>query len=203
MLRAILIKNPKHPIIRAFSTALQEQSSPDAVQYPPITKNSFRERLKQKKLDEYEFIKKCPTIEEKIIQLNMPRYYGFKCLKMGDEWYPYNALPFVKYSTKTDFREVPLAIEDPEEAKRVEDFYNLIKSDLVDALEFEASGYQHQTEKKSPRQIHRMKASAVVNHLNRVLTRTLGADNGHLHEADVDYDPRIEAFWFVGGKILF
>lgn len=34
--------------------------------------------------------------------------------------------------------------------------------------------------------------------LNRVLTNTLGADNRHLLEADVDIEPRHEAFWFVG-----
>lgn len=35
--------------------------------------------------------------------------------------------------------------------------------------------------------------------LNRIIVNTLGADNRHLYETDVDVDPRHEAFWFVGG----
>lgn len=207
MLRAILLKYPKIKITRAFSTALAQQEAPkDVVEYPPIVDDSFEAKLKRKYVEQFERIKQCPTIEEKIIELNMPRYWGFRCMMMGDEWYPYNPLPFVKYSTKTEFKETPLKIEDPAEAKKVDDFYNIFKSDLVDAIEFELSGYKHafeiSGEKKDPKEIQRIKASSIVRHLNRVLTRNLGADNGHLYEADADYDPRVEAFWFVGGKIL-
>lgn len=206
MLRAILLKYPKIRITRAFSTALAQQETPkDAVEYPPIVDNSFKEKFNRRRVAKYDRIKECPTIEEKIIELNMPRYWGFRCLMMGDQWYPYNSLPMVRYSTKTDFQETPLKIEDPAEAKKVDDFYNLIKSDLMDALEFELSGYKHafeiSGEQVDPKVAHRAKAASVVKQLNRVLTRCLGADNGHLYEADVDYDPRIEAFWFVGGKI--
>lgn len=204
MLRAILIKYPKVRITRDFSTALSHiETSKDAVEYPPIVDNSFLERQKLKTLEQYDRIKRCPTIEEKIIELNMPRYWGFRCLKMGDEWYPYNALPMVKYATKTDFQE--MLAEDPAEAKKTDEFYNLLKSDLVDALEFELTGYKHAFEVNGkeidPKEAHKIKAAAVVKQLNRVITRGLGADNGHLYEADVDYDPRVEAFWFVGGNL--
>jgi small subunit ribosomal protein S30 len=208
MLRAILVKYPKSRIIRAFSTAVAQQVAPsDDVEYPPIIDSTYIARQNRKKLETYERIKKCPTIEEKIIELNMPRYWGFKCLMMGDDWYPYNALPMVRYSTKTDFQESSLKIEDPAEAKKVDDFYNLLKTELIDTIEFELSGYKHafevKGEKVDPKEAHRAKAGSMVKQLNRVLTRSLGADNGHLYEADVDYDPRVEAFWFVGGNFYF
>lgn len=204
MLRAILIKYPKFRIARAFTTAVAQAEAPqDALEYPRIVDNSFPEKLKRKYMAEYDRLKRCPTIEEKIIELNMPRFYGHRCVMLGDKWYPYNALPFVKFATKTDFQELP-AIQDPAEAKKVDDFYNIIKSDLMDALEFELGGYYHSFKKDGKwidrKDRHRMKASAIVKQLNRVLTRTLGADNGHLYEADVDFDPRIEAFWFIGGE---
>lgn len=46
--------------------------------------------------------------------------------------------------------------------------------------------------------VERAKTSRLVKQLNRVMINALGADNRHLYESDVDYDPRIEAFWFVG-----
>jgi small subunit ribosomal protein S30 len=44
-------------------------------------------------------------------------------------------------------------------------------------------------------------ASTIIKQLNRTLISTLGADNRHLYELDMDLNPRIEAFWFVGGII--
>lgn len=207
MLRAILLKYPKFRITRAFSTAVTQAEEPkDAVEYPPIIDLSFDAKEKRRKMEEYDRVRQCPTIEEKIIEINMARYWGHRCLMLGDKWYPYNPLPSVQYMTKTDFQELPLTIQDPAEAKKIDDFYNLLKSDLQDAVEFELTGYKHAFKidrtHRDPKEIHRIKASAVVKQLNRVLTRGLGADNGHLYEADVDYDPRVEAFWFVGGKFL-
>ena len=69
-----------------------------------------------------------------------------------------------------------------------------MKTELQDALEFELSGYSHGYND------NKVQSSAIVKHLNRVLTRILGADNSHLYESDVDIDPRVEAFWFVGGE---
>ena len=207
MLRTIFIKVPKIRTIRPLSTVIEQEHEPtEKVKYPRILAKSFKLNQMRAQMNWYEKIKQVPTIEEKIIELNMPRYYGYKCLMLkNDEFYPYNSLPFIQYSTKTNYHELPLTIEDPVEAKKVDDFYNLIKADLLEAVEFELTGYKHAYETKRDsmeiKDIHRIKSKAVVKQLNRVLTRTLGADNGHLYEADVDYDPRIEAFWFVGGKL--
>lgn len=51
------------------------------------------------------------------------------------------------------------------------------------------------------REKQRIVTSGIVNQLNRILINTLGSDNFHLHELDVDIDPRHEAFWMVGGII--
>jgi small subunit ribosomal protein S30 len=45
----------------------------------------------------------------------------------------------------------------------------------------------------------RTKTLGIVQQLNRILINSLGADNHHLQEVDVDIEPRHEAFWFVGG----
>lgn len=40
---------------------------------------------------------------------------------------------------------------------------------------------------------------AIVRQINRILLTTLSSDLPHLLEAQIDQDPRIEAFWFAGG----
>lgn len=197
MWRKIIKNSPRIQSCRSFSTALQtSEATSDGPQYPPIITNSVLDRRARKKQEWFDKIRKIPTIEEKLLELNMPRYYGYRCLMLDDHKLPYNALPFIQYITNTEFGELK---ENPDESKRVDEFYDLIKSDLVDALEFECSGYNRR-EVLSQAQSSRIKASAIVKHLNRVLTRTLGSDFAHLHEADIDTDPRIEAFWFVGGE---
>lgn len=44
-----------------------------------------------------------------------------------------------------------------------------------------------------------MRSAKLVNHINRALLIALTPDNAHLSEAEIDIDPRHEAFWFVGG----
>jgi small subunit ribosomal protein S30 len=199
----IILKSPRNQLCRSFSTALQStEATSDTAQYPPIVKLDKISRYAMKKQEWVEKIRKIPTIEEKLLELNMPRYYGYRCLMLDDKKLPYNALPYIQYITNTELDE--LKARDPAESKQVDEFYNLIKSDLVDALEFECSGYnrgyQSRRETLSQDTLKRIQGSAIVKHLNRVLTRNLGSDFSHLHEADIDIDPRIEAFWFVGGE---
>lgn len=197
MWRQILIKTPKNRVFRSFSSAFQQlEAVRDAPEYPPIVDLASEARQARKKQEWFDKIQRIPTIEEKLMELNMPRFWGYRCLMLNDYNYPYNALPFIQYVTKTDFQQMPE--NNPEETKKVDEFLSLVKTELQDALEFELSGYSHGYG------VHKdnVRSSAIVKHLNRVLTRILGADNSHLYESDVDIDPRVEAFWFVGGEFL-
>lgn len=128
---------------RSLATALQRENvSSETVEYPPIVDDSCPARKERKKLEWHEKIKKIETIEEKLIEINIPRYYGFKCLMLNEKSFPYNTLPFFKYATNTEFVEEPHAAQSEEETKKVETFLNLIKSEIHDALEFELDGYK-------------------------------------------------------------
>jgi len=59
--------------------------------------------------------------------------------------------------------------------------------------------FELKSEQVEPEEVARIKTSGIVKQLNRILINALGADHRHLYEADVDIDPRHEAFWFVGG----
>lgn len=136
-------KNRNFKLSRLFSSVVQpEASRNEAIPYPPIEDVS-KEAIRAKKKQEFrDKIRKCPTIEEKIIQLNMPRYYGYKCLMLENNDFPYNPLPFVQYVTKTDFQVLAEKITNEEEAKTVDTYLNLIKSDVQDAIEFEIDAYK-------------------------------------------------------------
>lgn len=74
--------------------------------YPPIlaldTKNVYC-RDRDLKLDK---IKRLGTIEEKLIGINMPRYYGWSSLILNEGNFPFNILPFVQHITRTDIKEL-------------------------------------------------------------------------------------------------
>lgn len=143
MISRVLWKNNNFKFSRLFSNVVQpEVLRNEAVEYPPIKDVSKEARKIKKKLDWRDTIKRCPTIEEKIIQLNIPRYYGYKCLMLENNDFPYNSMPFIQYVTKTEFQELAEQIKDEKEAKKIEGFLGLIKSDIQDAVEFEIDAYK-------------------------------------------------------------
>lgn len=113
----------------------------ETAEYPPILDNSYIKKKERKVQLWHEKIKTIGTIEEKLIEINLPRYYGFKCVMLNDREFPYNTLPFFQYATNTEFVEETKSPTDEEEAKKIDNFLNLIKSEIQDAFEFELDGY--------------------------------------------------------------
>lgn len=143
MITRVLLKNKNFKFSRLFSTVVQpEVARNDAVEYPVIEDISTEAKRIKKKLEWREKIKRVPTIEEKIIELNIPRYYGYKCLMLENNDFPYNSMPFIQYVTKTEFEQLPEKIKDEVEAKKIDGFLELIKSDIQDAIEFEIDAYK-------------------------------------------------------------
>jgi small subunit ribosomal protein S30 len=141
-MQARVIKNvfKKPKFTRNLATALQHEVQSDVAEYPPIVDTSLKAKKQRQFMEVQEKVKKCPSIEEKIIQINMPKFYGFKCLMLNDRVYPYNSLPFVQYITKTDYQTLPNIGE--EESKSIDVFMNLIKAEFLDALEFELDTFK-------------------------------------------------------------
>lgn len=143
MITRVLLKNKNFKFSRLFSTVVQpEVARNEAVEYPVIEDISIEAKRINKKQEWRDKIKRIPTIEEKIIELNIPRYYGYKCLMLENNDFPYNSMPFIQYVTKTEFEQLPENIKDDKEAKKIDEFLRLIKSDIQDALEFEIDAYK-------------------------------------------------------------
>lgn len=111
--------------------------------YPAIQELSFKANQLRKRDAWYEHIRELPTVEEKLLALNMPRYYGYKCLMLRDDKFRYDCLPFVQSSTRTVFAEgaLPEAVYEPLRA-RAEQFVATIREDVQAAIVFETIGYQ-------------------------------------------------------------
>lgn len=50
-------------------------------------------------------ITKLPTVEEKLIELNAPKYYGWWACQLTDNIVPYNVLPFYQFATRSAVQE--------------------------------------------------------------------------------------------------
>lgn len=135
---------------RTLSTVAKVETSPtsreseyyDEAPYPPITRYplKFTDFTEKKQKTRRDKIKSIETIEEKIIELNLPRYYGFKCLMLSDR-FPYNPLPYVQFCTNTEFAEEKSHVEE-DESQKIDEFLKLVKPELIESLEFEIDGFK-------------------------------------------------------------
>lgn len=86
-----------------FSSYFQPSDSEynETAIYPPIFDLS-REAVKERKIEtEAQRISSLPTVEEKLIELNMPKYYGWWACRLYEGIIPYNPLPFTQFATRT------------------------------------------------------------------------------------------------------
>lgn len=86
-------------VIRKYAVDTLKET--ENVIYPPILDFSYRASMRRKDDVWYDKIKKIETVEEKLIGLNMPHYYGWKSLHLEEGNVPYNSLNHAQYITHT------------------------------------------------------------------------------------------------------
>lgn len=170
----------------------------DVPQYPPIHDLSFRARKKSEAQKWYEEIIKASTVEEKMIKINMPRYYGYKVIDLHDRCLPYNCLPALQHYTRTVLEKMPSKIGDEVLANQVD----AIRTDVQDAIELACDCFRLKYPVSSgldPVEREQLLSQIIVEQIHRAVINALAVDHQHLQEVEVDYNPRHEAFWAVGG----
>ena len=70
-------------------------------QYPPILDLSYHAKKRRKEEIFYAMVKRQETVEEKLIAINMPRYYGWISCLINENQVPYNTLEHAQYVTRT------------------------------------------------------------------------------------------------------
>ncbi|XP_055913810.1 28S ribosomal protein S30, mitochondrial [Eupeodes corollae] len=178
----------------------------DKPEYPEIFELSREARMRREKQSWHEQIQSVPTVEEKLIKINMPRYYGFKTVMLNSAENPYNCLPLNQHYTRTvleAYEKLPNnAAKDENSKAQMESFVKSISKNVQEALEYSHEFFKEKyglDESLSPQQKDKMLGQMLVENLNRTLINSLGADAGHLSEVEIDLNPRHEAFWAVGG----
>ncbi|KAF7392931.1 hypothetical protein HZH66_008764 [Vespula vulgaris] len=193
---------------KKYATVVSEESQiTNAPVYPPILDLSFKAKQKRKKEVWHDEIKKIKTVEEKIFKINMPRYYGWKSLILDEHVIPYNSLEHAQYITRTYIikeRGLPTFYNNVILDEELESIVNDNKSLIEDIIAFEYSSRKRKHELKeiqveSKAAMENIVASAIVYQINRTLLSNLVTIRPHLLEVQTDFEPRVEAFWFVGG----
>lgn len=141
-LQVLKRSRPIH-LCRRFSSTVPSENSEytDTPVYPTIldlSTENVRKRERDEKLDK---LKKLGTIEEKLIGINMPRFYGWSSLMLHEGSYPFNFMPFVQHITRTDFLEVEsFPFTNPSNSlSEVSGAVDKIRPQLQDALIMEIS----------------------------------------------------------------
>lgn len=111
-------------------------------EYPPILDTTFQAKLLHKRESWYDHLQQLNTVEEKQIALNMPRYYGYKCLMLSENKFPYNCLPFVQHSTRTSLQAAGLPEYYEPLRIRADKHLASIREDIESAIAFESIGYK-------------------------------------------------------------
>lgn len=169
-------------------------------EYPAIHDLSYPAKKRRERQSWHQRIAKLSSVEEKLFEINMPKFYGYKTNMLTDEKFPYNIKPFVQYATRTSFQKGLPQFYDPLKEKATK-IFTAIQSELEDAIAFQLSSYSHlmSDENVSPMQREETITRSLLMQLNRTIANALAPDYSHVSEIETDFDPRHEAFWFLGG----
>ncbi|KZC06833.1 28S ribosomal protein S30, mitochondrial [Dufourea novaeangliae] len=136
----------------------------------------------------------------------MPRYYGWRCLHLTEESIPYNALHHAQYITRTHVmneHKLPDFYDNLIISEQLDAIVQSLKKPIEDAIIFEHCSRlrKHEITKtiNSEKEMHNLIAKSVAYQINRIILSTLASLFPHLMEVEVDFEPRKEAFWFIGG----
>lgn len=119
-----------------------KSSSSDNVSYPKILDLSRQACKERKKIAWHEEVKKLNTIEEKLIKVNMPKYYGWQMIRLTDQQFPYNTLPYVQHYTRTQFEDGLPKEWTKHSPEQLDAIVNGIKEHIEDAILFHHKGYR-------------------------------------------------------------
>lgn len=169
----------------------------DVPQYPKILAMTPEAKRKRKKEEWHEKVTNLPTVEQKMMELNMPRYWGHWACHVKDNNPMLLSADFCRFATRTHLREgLP------------EDYYQDVWEE-AEAVAGKVAGQVEQlidlnyNTKLSRRVLDnrtvlsRRRAQNFLLGLHRVLSGAL-QDTQHIKEATVDMKPRIEAYWILG-----
>lgn len=118
------------------------------VEYPPILDLSKKAKKEREKMAWHKEVEKVQTIEEKLIKINVPYYYGLRTIPLNDQ-YVYNCLPYMQHWTRTQIEKELPGDWYSQSAEEVDALVNNIREEFIEAILFQYQGYRYIFEKKN------------------------------------------------------
>lgn len=133
--------SPVISALRRYCVA-QNAVAKSKVEYPPIVDNSKKMVAEREKLAWHEKVKNCPTIEEKLIKVNMPAYWGLRTTPLVNDEYHYNCFPYFQHWTRTQYEYGLPADWFKSSGDVIDDLVKNIRDQVMEAISFQYKGFR-------------------------------------------------------------
>ncbi|XP_042879584.1 28S ribosomal protein S30, mitochondrial-like isoform X2 [Penaeus japonicus] len=169
----------------------------DVPEYPEILDENREARKRRKTEAWHQKITGLPTLEQKLMELNMPKYYGYWSCRLHDAKPTLQGTPFTRYATRTH------VVEGLPEGYHEKEAAGALAKELKDSVEeLILLNFQSTLSRRNfglGRAIEKRQTQNFLLGLHKILASSLAPSAEHLKDAVVDIRPRVEAFWFLGG----
>nr|XP_045598316.1 28S ribosomal protein S30, mitochondrial-like [Procambarus clarkii] len=184
---------------RHYQHAAAQSEYTETPEYPPILDTSRKARKLREATEWHDKITRLPTVEQKMMEMNMPKYYGYWSCRLHDNHPRLLGEEFVQYATRTHVvRRLPhhyhsdLTLE----AQRLGALITDQVHHLID-LHFNGRINRKMEITSRANELHHTKNFLLG--LHRIIVSSLPSTVQHIKESMVDIQPRVEAFWLLGG----
>lgn len=139
----IRLKSPLSAFNRKCSAVQNVQELPaEKAEYPPIYDMAPPAVAERRKIAWHEAVKNLKTIEEKLLKVNMPYYYGLRTTPLVNDEYHYNCLPYIQHWTRTQVENGLPADWCKRSKEEVGGLVNKIRDEFIEAILFQYQGYR-------------------------------------------------------------
>lgn len=130
---------------RYYATQNAVEKNPtiaEKVEYPPILDRSRKAEKDREKIAWHEAVKNVKTVEEKLIKVNMPAYWGLRTTPLENDEYHYNCFPHFQHWTRTQYEEGLPNNWFKRSAEEIDGLVNKIREQIIEAVSFQYNGFR-------------------------------------------------------------
>lgn len=128
-----------------YATENAVEKSPilkEKVSYPPILERTKKAQKEREKIAWHEAVKNVKTIEEKLIKVNIPAYWGLRTTPLENDEYHYNCFPYFQHWTRTHYEDGLPNGWFKRSTEEVDGLVNKIRDQIIEAVTFQYHGYR-------------------------------------------------------------
>lgn len=133
--------NPRVVSLRQYCAATSTKVA-KKVEYPPIQDISQKAEDERKKMAWHEAVKGVKTIEEKLIKVNMPAYWGLRTTPLENDEYHYNCFPYFQHWTRSLYENGLPNAWLKRSAEEIDGIVNNIREQIIESISFQYQGFR-------------------------------------------------------------